>query len=154
MTNVFCAFSESDFDCQLVIHHTTSRCAHRASPTQTMPPYSLAFASSAFATGHVSVSRTVRRCGRGASRGYRAGISRTTRTIVAANDGRKSLFVKVTVKDGQMDAYKEIIQRHISNCFAKDRCMYFDYGVSDDPNVVMLYETYEGSPPVHSPPAT
>ena len=38
-----------------------------------------------------------------------------------------------------MDAYRELIQRHISACFMKDRCMYFDYGVSDDePGIVVL----------------
>ena len=43
-----------------------------------------------------------------------------------------------------MDAYSELIERHISACFMKDRCMYFDYGVSDDePGIVMLYEVYE-----------
>lgn len=62
----------------------------------------------------------------------------------AAADGRVSLFVKVSVKPGQLDAYKETIEAHIVNCFANDRCMYFDYGVSDEePDVVHLYETYE-----------
>ena len=62
----------------------------------------------------------------------------------AAADGRVSLFVKVSVKPGQLDAYKETIEAHIVNCFANDRCMYFDYGVStEEPDVVHLYETYE-----------
>lgn len=62
----------------------------------------------------------------------------------AAADGRVSLFVKVTVKSGQLDAYKRTIEAHIVNCFANDRCMYFDYGISEDkPNVVNLYEVYE-----------
>ena len=38
----------------------------------------------------------------------------------------------------------QLIRGHITKCFLHDRCMYFDYGFSDDePNKVFLYETYE-----------
>lgn len=38
----------------------------------------------------------------------------------------------------------QLIKGHIAKCYMYDRCMYFDYGFSDDePNKVFLYETYE-----------
>ena len=43
-----------------------------------------------------------------------------------------------------MKEYETLIRKHISLCFMNDRCMYFDYGISEDkPNVVNLYEVYE-----------
>ena len=99
---------------------------------------SLAFATSAFATGARILPARARAQLRVVGRSARHTV------IVAGKDGRKSLYVRVKVKEGKMDAYRELIQRHISACFMNDRCMYFDYGVSDDePGVVMLYEVYE-----------
>ena len=75
-----------------------------------------------------------------------ASAIRPLRVLRRARGGGRPclLFVKVSVKPGQLDAYKETIEAHIVNCFANDRCMYFDYGVSDEePDVVHLYETYE-----------
>ena len=99
---------------------------------------SLTFGISAFATGARILP--ARACA------HRRVVARrsASHTVIAGKDGRKSLFVRVKVKEGKMDAYRELIQRHISACFMNDRCMYFDYGVSDDePGVVMLYEVYE-----------
>ena len=43
-----------------------------------------------------------------------------------------------------MKEYETLIRKHISLCFKNDRCMYFDYGISENkPNVVNLYEVYE-----------
>jgi quinol monooxygenase YgiN len=125
--------------CQLSNHHLRFH-SHAHARMSSSP----ASACSAFATGQAGSSRRIKRDSHIKS-SSRVVAARTI-NVVAANDGdgRKSLFVKVTVKDGCMAQYKEVIERHITNCFANDRCMYFDYGFSqEDANVVMLYETYE-----------
>ena len=88
--------------------------------------------------GVLSSARALRRAPARRRFAPRASSARARRRTAA------SRCSSVSVKPGQLDAYKETIEAHIVNCFANDRCMYFDYGVSDEePDVVHLYETYE-----------
>jgi quinol monooxygenase YgiN len=74
----------------------------------------------------------------------RGRATRVATRVHASHANRRSLFVRVPIQEGKMKEYETLIRKHISLCFMNDRCMYFDYGISEDkPNVVNLYEVYE-----------